>query len=446
MNGLESPVSLSQTDLLLTNATVLTLDDAGTVFAPGAVAVRGAEILAVGPQADIVARFTASRTLDCAGCVILPGLVNSHTHAAMTLFRGLADDLPLMEWLHHHIFPAEQKLTAEWVYWGSLLACAEMIRSGTTAFCDMYLWEHAVARAANEAGMRALLGEVFFDFPSPNYGALDNGFTFVREFAETWKNDPRLSIAVMPHSTYTCGPDTLRRSQQLAEELNLPLHLHLAENAHETATVKKLYGVRPVRHLERLGLLTPRLRAAHCVELTAREIELFGSRGVKVAHCPESNMKLACGDAPIRRLLHHGVTVGLGTDGCASNNNLDIFGEMDMCAKLHKLTARDCSALPAATVLKLATRHGAAVLGREDRLGQIRPGFLADLIAVDFRAPHLTPVYDPVSHLVYSASGADVRHTIVHGRLLMENRRLLTLDEDRILAKANEFAARLKTS
>lgn len=430
-------------DLLLTNATVLTFDAENRRFSPGAVAIGGGRILEVGTAEEVAGRFAAAETLDCHGSVVLPGLVNAHTHAAMTLFRGLADDLPLMDWLNHHIFPAERKLNEDLVYWGALLACAEMIRSGTTAFNDMYLWEHATAKAAHEAGMRALLGEAIFDFPSPNYGALDDGFRYARDFAAQWRHDPLIRTAVTPHAAYTCGPDTLRRCQAQAEELDLPLHVHLAENAHETLLVKHHQGHRPVRHLHRLGLLTPRLRAAHCVELTQAEIELFAKTGVKVAHCPESNMKLASGAAPVHRLLLHGVSVALGTDGCASNNNLDMFGEMGSCARMHKLVTRNPAALPAPQVLGMAIRNGAACLGLEDCLGQIRPGFLADLIAVDFRAAHLTPVYHPESHLVYSAGGADVRHSVIHGRVVMKDRRLLTLDEARIFARVREIAGKI---
>jgi len=431
-------------DLLLTGGTILTLNDQDERFDPGAVAIRDGKILAVGPAADIAARYQAAQVIDAAGCCVMPGLINSHTHAAMTLFRGLADDLPLMDWLNHHIFPAERKLTAEWVYWGTLLACAEMILSGTTSFCDMYLFEHKAAEAAKKAGMRALVGEVLYDFPSPNYGPSEAGLRFTAELIRQWRGDPLIRIAVEPHATYTCSPDLLRKCQELAETEDVPVHIHAAESRHESQVIRKQYGVRPVRHLQRLGLLTPRLLAAHCVELNAAEIALLADSGVRIAHCPESNMKLGSGDAPVHQLLNHGATVGIGTDGCASNNDLDMFGEMDSCAKLHKVTSRNPAALPAATVIRMGTRHGAAALGLARQTGQLVPGFLADCIVVNFAQPHLTPVYNVVSHMVYAVRGGDVLHSIIHGRLVMQNRRLLTLDAAEIMARVNEFARQIR--
>jgi 5-methylthioadenosine/S-adenosylhomocysteine deaminase len=429
-----------EVDLLLINGIVLTLDRSDQRFDLGGVAIQGEEIVAVGPAETLRSAFQASKTLDATGCVVLPGLINSHTHAAMTIFRGLADDLPLMDWLHQHIFPAERKLTEEWVYWGTLLACAEMILSGTTTFCDMYLFEHKVAEAAKAAGVRALVGEVLYDFPSPNYGPAEKGLEFTESLIHQWHGDPLVRIAVEPHTLYTCSPPLLKRCHELAERCNVSLITHLSENEDEVEEILKRYGRRPVAHLENLGMLNPRLIADHCVALDDSDMELLARHGVEVVHNPESNMKLASGIAPVPRLLELGVNVALGTDGCASNNDLDLFGEMDTCAKLHKAATLDPTVLPAGTVLRMATQNGAKALGLEGKIGELSPGKWADIIVVDFDRPHLTPLYKPVSHLVYAARGSDVRHTIIHGRLVMEDRRLLTLDVDEVMAHVRSFA------
>jgi len=432
-------------DVLLIHAWVHTLDDQGTVIRNGAVAVRNGSIEAVGLSDDLETRFNPVRLLDVSGCVVLPGLVNAHTHVAMTLFRGLADDLPLMDWLQQYIFPAESRLNASWVYWGALLGCAEMILSGTTAFCDMYLFEHKVAEAAKEAGMRALVGEVLYDFPSPHYGSVENGLRFTEDLILQWKDDPLIRVAVEPHAPYTCSPDLYRRCFALARKHDVPMVTHLSENRAEVMEVQKRYGQRPVAHLGALGVLHERLIADHCVDLDDRDMDLLAENRVIVAHNPESNLKLASGFAPVPALLRRGVCVALGTDGCASNNNLDLFGEMGTCAKIHKAAAMDPTVLPADTVLRMTVRHGAKALGLEDVLGQIRPGFAADLIAVDFSAPHLTPVYDPVSHLVYAAKGSDVRHCLIAGRLVMEDRRLTTIDLERVMAEVRAIARTLRS-
>ncbi|MCU0571638.1 MAG: amidohydrolase [Syntrophobacteraceae bacterium] len=440
MNEFISTPEKTEVDLLIVNGHVLTLNGRDDRFPDGAVAVQGAEIVAVGDTASIEARFHARKTLVARGCVVMPGLVNGHTHAAMTLFRGLADDLPLMDWLHRHIFPAERKLTEEWVYRGTLLACAEMILSGTTTFCDMYLFEHMVARAAAEAGMRALVGEVLYDFPSPHYGPIENGLRFTESLIREWAGDPLVHVAVEPHAIYTCSPDLLRRCDEIARRFDVPLIIHVSENEAEVRQVQELYGCRPVEHLERLGMLGPHLIADHCVALDDRDMELLAARSAQVIHNPESNMKLASGVAPVPKLLERGVNVALGTDGCASNNDLDLFGEMDTCAKLHKVMMLDPTVLPARSVLRMATRNGAGALGFGGKVGELTPGMWADIIVVDFGRPHLTPLYEPVSHLVYAARGADVRHSIIHGRLVMEDRKLLTLDVEEVMDHARAIA------
>ena len=431
-------------DLLIHNAMVLTLNDSDDIFNPGVVAVSDDEIIWVGPEDSWPARFEPREQLDMAGGLVMPGLINAHTHAAMTCFRGLADDLPLSVWLNEHIFPAEKKISGEIVYQGTLLACAEMILGGTTTFCDMYLFEDQVARAAHETGIRALVGEVLYDFPSPNYGPPEQGLAFTKDLIRAWENDPLVSVAVEPHAVYTCSPDLLRACNEVAEEYQVPMIIHLSESEDEVAQVKERYSTSPVMHLEKLGLLTPHLIADHCVVLDDEEIDLLAERGVRVVHNPESNMKLASGVAPAVELLARGVTMGLGTDGCASNNNLDMFGEMDTAAKLHKVYRLDPTVMGARTVVQLAVRGGSKVLGLENQVGCLEPGKKADIIGLDLNRPHLTPLYNIYSHLVYAASAADVTLNIINGRVVMRNRELLTLDVERVMADVRAIAKRIK--
>jgi 5-methylthioadenosine/S-adenosylhomocysteine deaminase len=430
--------------LLITGAWVVTMNDAGEVFSPGAVAVKGEHIAAVGPSGDLSRRYQAKQVLDYPQGLILPGLINAHTHAAMALFRGLADDLPLEDWLNSHIFPAERHLDREFVYWGAKLAVAEMLLSGTTTFCDMYLFADAVARAAAETGIRAVIGEVLYDFPSPNYGPPAEGLRFSEELCRTYRGHPRVSVAIQPHAVYTCSPDLLQQCGELALNLRVPLITHLSETPKEVAYCRTAYGATPVKHLHNLGLLNRHLLADHAVVLTEEDMELLTASGAKVAHCPESNMKLASGIAPVTELLAKGVPVGLGTDGCASNNNLDLLQEMDTAAKLQKVRHLDPTALPATQALALATRGSAKALGLEEEVGALAPGLKADLVVLDLNQPHLTPLYDPYSHLVYAASGADVHTVMVHGQILVQERKLLAFDVQETLAKARELARRVR--
>jgi 5-methylthioadenosine/S-adenosylhomocysteine deaminase len=431
-------------DLLITNGTVITMDADGRIIKNGAVAVSGETIAAVGASADMQA-LPAGEIVDAAGGIIMPGLVNSHTHAAMTLFRGLADDLPLMSWLNDHIFPAEALLDEAMVHAGALLACAEMILSGTTCFCDMYLFEDAVARAAKIAGMRAVVGEVLYDFPSPNYGPIEKGFAYTRRLIDTWKNDPLVTAAVEPHSPYLCAPDLLREAADIARTHRVPLVIHLSETESEVATIREKYGATPVAHLADLGVLDANLLACHCVVLSERDMDLLQRHDVKVAHNPESNMKLASGICPVPDLIKRGVCTGLGTDGCSSNNNLDLFSEMDTAAKLHKASRLDPTVMDAATVLRMATIDGARALGLDTLTGSLETGKRADIIVIDTRKPHLTPMYHPISHLVYAVGGSDVATAVVNGRVLMKDRRLLHLDLEKIMADARQIAAAIRS-
>ena len=399
-------------DLVVGNGTVLTMDPEGTVFEAGFVGIRNGKIIAVGPGKDN--DRPSKRVLDARGGLILPGLVNGHTHAAMALFRGLADDLPLMRWLNDYIFPVERRLDADFVFAGTSLACAEMIRSGTTTFCDMYLFEEFVARAARRAGMRCLVGEVLYDFPSPNYGSPEQGLAYTDELIGRWGGDRLVSVMVEPHAPYTCSPDLLTAANELALRRGVMLGLHLCESRTEIEEIQKRYGKSPVAHLDALGLLGSHLKVDHAVHVDAEEIRVLADRGVKAVHNPESNMKLAAGIAPVPELIAAGVTVGLGTDGCASNNNLDLLAEMDTAAKLHKVARRDPTEMKADTVLRMATIEGARALGLDDRIGSLEAGKCADLIVLDTHKPHLTPLYNPISQIVYSAAGGDVRLSLIH--------------------------------
>jgi 5-methylthioadenosine/S-adenosylhomocysteine deaminase len=437
-----SSMTDAQVDILIRNGIVLTMDPDQSVIPDGAVAIQGDHIAAVGGPAT-VGTCGARKVIDAGGGIIMPGLVNTHTHASMTLFRGLADDVPLMSWLNDHIFPAEADLDYRKVYCGALLACAEMILSGTTTFCDMYLFEDAVAQAARTAGMRAVVGEVLFDFPSPHYGPLEEGFAYTAALIEAYRGDPLITVAVEPHSPYLCAPELLQRAFELANRHRLPMVVHLAETEKEVQDLRQRYGRTPVEHLETLGVLAPNVLACHCVKLSATDIQRLQRYDVKVSHNPESNMKLASGIAPVPELLAAGVCVGIGTDGAASNNNLDLFLEMDTAAKLHKVHRLDPTVLGAETVLRMATREGARALGLSHRIGSLEAGKQADLILIDTRRPHLTPLYHPVSQLVYAAKGSDVTTTIINGRVVMENGRILTFDVQKAMDDVNAIGGRI---
>jgi len=431
-----------QVDTIIKNCTILTMDGQNSVLENGFLCIRGDTISHIGVEDE--KQFQAGKTIDANGGLVLPGLVNGHTHAAMSLFRGLADDLPLMEWLNNYIFPAESRIDADFVFTGTLLACAEMIMSGTTTFCDMYLFEEEAAKAARKAGMRCMLGEVLYDFPSPNYGPMEKGLEYTESLIRKWQDDPLVSIAVEPHSLFTCSPDLLIAANKMALRYNVPLIIHVAETLSELAEIKDKYGKKPVEHLQSLDLLGSQLIMDHCVHLDETDIKILAEHGVKVVHNPESNMKLASGIAPVPELISHGVTVGLGTDGCASNNNLDLFTEMDMAAKLHKIQTMNPTVLDAVTVLRMATIEGARALGIDHATGSLETGKKADIIIVDTDKPHLTPMYNPYSHIVYAARGNDVSHSIINGQLVMENRKLLTIDLDEIIARAREKSVQVR--
>jgi 5-methylthioadenosine/S-adenosylhomocysteine deaminase len=397
---------------------IVPVEPAATVLEGHAVAVRDGKIEAVLPASEARTRFPAHEELVLENHILIPGLVNAHTHAAMSLMRGLADDLPLMRWLEDHIWPAEAKhVSRQFVFDGTLLACAEMLRGGITCFNDMYFFPEAALEAALLSGMRSVHGLIVIEFPS---AYASDPADYLRQglaLRDRHREEPLVSFTLAPHAPYTVSDDTFRQVATLAAELDLPVHIHLHETADEIARSLTEHGVRPLERLARLGLLGPNLSAAHCVHLSAEEILLLARHGCSVVHCPCSNLKLASGFAPVASMLRRNVNVALGTDGAASNNRLDMFQEMRTAALLAKAVAGDAQALPAHAVLRAATLAGARALGIEDRAGSIVPGKAADLVAVDLRAPELMPCFDPVSQLVYAAGREHVSHVWVDGKL-----------------------------
>ncbi len=431
-------------DLILSGSYLLPMDRDQTVIENGAVAIKDSLIVEVGSAETINQTYKPQESLHHSHGLIMPGLVNTHTHAAMSIFRGLADDLPLMQWLQEYIFPVESTLTGEMIYHSTQLSLCEMIKSGTTSFNDMYLFAGDVCRAVENAGVRAWVGEVLYDFPSPNYGELANGFAYTRDLIAKYADHPLVQVTVDPHAVYTCSPDLLTKLGQIAQDHDRLYHIHLSENDEEVNTCLERYQCSPVHHLENLGLLNANVVAAHCVKATEEEMALMATRDVKVAHCPESNMKLASGVAPIPEMIEKGVRVGIGTDGAASNNDVDMFGELNTAAKIHKVKSMDPTVMNAASALYCATAGGAAVLGAEGEIGTLEVGKKADCIVLDMDQPHLTPLYNPISHLVYAVRGSDVVHSVINGNVVMKDRVLLTLDEEKILAGVRELGAAIK--
>jgi 5-methylthioadenosine/S-adenosylhomocysteine deaminase len=434
-----------QVDLIVYNATVVTMDANNRVLQRGAVAIQGNSIVAVDAADVIAGNYSGRDTLDANGQIVMPGLINTHTHAPMVLYRGLADDLALMEWLQKYIFPAEAKtVTREFVGAGTRLAALEMIRSGTTTYADMYYFEEEIARVTRAAGIRGVLGQTIIQFPVPDAKTPQEELARTEAFLKEFAGDELITAAVAPHAMYTLDAATLKASRALADKHKAPLIIHLAETADESRTSRKQHKMSPTQYLESLDFWGPRTLAAHGVWLSAADIQILARRKVAVSHNPESNMKLASGTAKVPAMRTAGITVALGTDGAASNNDLDMFEAMRQTALLHKLTSGDPRAIPAATALAMATIDGARALGMADRIGSLEAGKRADLIVVSMAGARQTPMYDPVSHLVYVARGDDVTSTIVNGRILMRERKVLTLDEPAVLREANEIAAKVR--
>lgn len=436
-----------QVSLLITNGIVVTVDGSGRVLEPGAVAIDGGDIVGVGTPDDIAQKFTATETIDAAGHIVMPGLINTHTHAPMVMYRGLADDLALMEWLNKYIFPAEAKtVTREFVRAGTRLAALEMIQSGTTAYADMYYFEEEIAAATKAAGLRGVLGQTIIKFPVADARTPEEGVQRAEAFIKQWANDELIVPALAPHAMYTLEAKTLKDVRALADRTGAPVLIHLAETRDEVAIARKEHKTTPVRYLESLGFWGPKTLAAHGVFLTAGDIQVLVQHNVAVSHNPESNMKLASGNAPVLALLNAKATVGLGTDGAASNNDLDMFEAMRFAALLHKLGSNDPRVLPARRVLQMATIDGARALGLDKQVGSIEVGKRADVIIVRATSARQTPMYDPVSHLVYTTRGDDVQTSIVNGKVLMRDRKMLTLDEAAVLAEARTIASSVKAA
>ncbi len=387
----------------------------------------------------------ADFVIDAKNKIVMPGLINAHTHLSMTLFRGVADDLPLEKWLNEEIWPIEGQLEAKHVYAGSLLGCLEMIASGTTSLADGYFFQDETVRAVHKSGLRALIAQGVLDFPAPGVSDPKKNLTKAKEFIEKWLGySDLITPGLFCHSPVTCSDKTLKRAMKISRDFSIPLQIHLSETSEDVGEIMNRTGQRPVHYLDTLGVLSDDLIAAHAVHLDDEEMELLSRKGVKIVHSPESNMKLSSGVARVSEMVGMGMTVGLGTDGCASNNNLDLFQEMDSAAKLGKVFTLNPVNMEAGTVLKMATSWGANILGLEKETGTIEKGKKADIIVVDLEAPHLVPLYNPISAIVYSASGADVKDVIVNGEILMKERTFQTLDPVEIIERVTAISREIR--
>ncbi len=435
---------MTHIDSLIHARWIIPVQPDGAVLEHHSLAIKDGRILDILPQNEARARYQADHDIERGEHALIPGLVNAHTHAAMSLLRGLADDLPLMDWLNHHIWPAEtQWVSDEFVRDGSQLAMAEMLRGGTTCFNDMYFFPEVTARAATEAGMRACIGLIVIDFPSAWAGSADEYLDKGLALHDELRNHPLLRTAFAPHAPYTVSDAPLERIRVLADELDLPVHMHVHETGAEIEQSQAQFGVRPLERLARLGLVSPSLLAVHMTHLLDAELAHFAASGAHVLHCPESNLKLASGFCPVHKLLGAGVNVALGTDGAASNNDLDMFGELRTAALLAKAVANDASALPAAQALRMATLNGARALGLGDETGSLEKGKAADIVAVRLDAIECQPFYNVVSQLVYATGRDKVSDVWVAGRQLLKERELLTLDVPAVLARAQLWRERI---
>ncbi len=435
-------------DIVVHNGTVLTINADFDVLDRGLVCIADGSLKRIEAAAANEPPPEARHVIDACGGIIMPGLINSHTHAAMSLFRGLADDLPLRNWLNDYIFKAEARwLNPESVYAGALLSCAEMLLSGTTTCCDGYFFEDAVAEAVQEAGMRAILAQGIIDFPAPGVPDPKNNVTEAVRFIKTWHGKTSLiTPGLFCHSPYTCSEETLKKARKVADEVGSLLQIHVAETQGELHDIKQTHGVSPVQYLDRIGVLNEETLVVHAIWVSDADIACMAHRRVGVSVATESEMKLASGVAPLPEFLEKSLAVGIGTDGPASNNNLDMFREMDTTAKLHKVKRLDPTVLNAKETLTLATRIGAEAIGLGEHIGSLEVDKRADLIIIDTHKPHLTPLYDPVSHLVYTASGSDVRDVIIDGQIVVRNRAPLTFDLETVVEAVQELAPQIASS
>jgi 5-methylthioadenosine/S-adenosylhomocysteine deaminase len=437
-----------EVDLIVSGGIVVTMDGARKILRGGSVAVKGDAIVAVGPRAEVEGRYNGAQTIDARGRLVLPGFINGHTHVAMTLFRGLHDDVTLNDWLYKYIFPAEAKnVNEEFVRWGTRLAAAEQIRAGVTTFADMYYFEDAVAEETKAAGMRGVLGETFIDFPAPDNKTNAEMLAYTEKFLKKWQGDALIHAAPAPHSIYTCSKKTIQDAAALAKKYDAPLLMHVAEMKKEWEDSENANGMSPVQYLEKIGVLGPDLVAAHCIFVDGADRKLLAERQVGCVHNPSSNMMIASGVAPVPEMRAAGIAVGLGTDGPAgSNNDLDLMEEIDLAAKLAKITKMDPLALNAKAVVEMATIDGARALHMEKEIGSLEAGKKADLILISLDEPNAVPLYDIYAQIAYSLKGSDVETVVIGGRIVMRERELLTVDEPRVLEKAREYGKSVRAS
>lgn len=438
---------MTNADIIIKADSVLTMDRDLNVIKGGAVAVKGGKIAALGTEEDILKDYISGKVIGGKGYVAFPGLVNTHTHSPMVYFRGLADDIPLKEWLENRIWPAEQMwLSPEFVSDAVELACLEMLKAGITVFNDMYFYGNEIAAATKRMGMRAVVGAGILDFPTKTAGTVEEYFANAESLIKKWKGDEFITPCIAPHSVYTCGSETLRKAKVMSEKFGIPLHIHLSETQWEVGEIMSRHRKRPIEFLDSLGFLDESVVAAHCVWVEDAEIELLAKKKVNVSHCMESNLKLASGFAPVATMLSAGIKVTFGTDGAASNNDLNILSEMSTTAKVHKALANDPTVLNARSIILMATRWGAEALGLGSICGSIEEGKSADIVIADTNKPHLTPMYDIYSHIVYSMNSADVSTVIVNGSVVVDKGRLTTADESGIMSKAVEWGKKINSS
>jgi 5-methylthioadenosine/S-adenosylhomocysteine deaminase len=446
--SLAAQVAKEKADLIVTGLYIVTMDASRTIFSDGAVVVKGDTIVAVGPRLELEAEYAASETIDGKGSLVLPGFINGHTHAPMTLFRGLHDDVTLDDWLRKYIFPAEAKnVTEEFVRWGTRLAAAEQIRSGITTFADMYYFEDAVAEETKAAGMRGVLGETIIDFPAPDNKSEAEMLRYTESFLKKWKGDSLIHAAVAPHSIYTCSRKTLEDASALARKYDAPVLIHVAEMKKEWEDSRSQNGMSPVQYLDKIGILDRHVVGAHCIFVDEADRKILAQRQVGCVHNPSSNMMLASGVSPVAEMRAAGVAVGLGTDGPAgSNNDLDLMEEMDLAAKLAKITKMDPLALNAKAVVEMATIDGAKALHMDKDVGSLETGKKADLVLISLDEPNAVPMYDVYAQLAYSLKASDVETVVIGGRVVMRDGKLLTVNQEQAVAKAREYKKKIAQS
>ena len=446
--SISSQVPKDRVDLIISGGTVVTMDATRAIYDDGAVAVKNDTIVAVGQRRNLEAKYLAAQAIDAKGKLVLPGFINGHTHVPMTLFRGLHDDVTLNDWLYKYIFPAEKKnVNEEFVRWGTRLAAAEQIRAGVTTFADMYYFEDAVAEETKAAGMRGVVGETFIDFPAPDNKTEPEMLSYTEKFLKKWQGDPLIHAAVAPHSIYTCSQKTLQDAGALARKYHAPILIHVAEMKKEWDDSQKQNGMSPVQYLDKIGVLGPDVVSAHCIFVDEADRKTLAQRQASCVHNPSSNMMLASGVSPVAELRSAGVAVGLGTDGPAgSNNDLDLMEEMDLAAKLAKITKMDPLAMNAKAVVEMATIEGAKALHMEKEIGSLEPGKKADLILIGLDEPNAVPMYDIYAQLAYALKASDVETVIIGGRVVMRDRKLLTVNEGEAMAKACEYRKAIAAS